>query len=282
MDKISEKEVIEEIKSVSQSIGAKVLTQKQFFSNSKITISDVLRYFPKWSDACKAAGVDYDRSRDKIPEEYLLKDWGRVARMKKDTPTLNVYKVKGKFSRNAFNRFGSWADVPGAFSKFFAGSDEWEDVLAILQIASPKTKRKKATHESRINQKGVTSRWPGKFDGRPTYGDPIDFRGLRHAPVNEQGVVFLFGMLARELGYLVEQIQSGFPDCRAKTQTSRGKWQDVSIEFEHLSKNFTEHPGHDPNKCDVIVCWIHNWQECPEHIKVEELSKLIKTLPKDE
>ena len=99
--------------------------------------------------------------------------------------------MKSRFSRNAFNRFGSWDDVPRAFSKFFVGSDEWKDVLAISQTASPKTKRTKATHESRINQKSVTSRWPGKLDGRPTYGDPIDFRGLRHAPVNEQGVTLV-------------------------------------------------------------------------------------------
>ena len=92
MSRVSEKEVIEEIKSVSQSIGAKVLTQKQFFSKSKITISDVLRYFSKWSDACKAAGVNYDRSRDKVPDEDLLKDWGRVARMIRDTPTSTYTK----------------------------------------------------------------------------------------------------------------------------------------------------------------------------------------------
>jgi hypothetical protein len=36
--------------------------------------------------------------------------------------------------------------------------------------------------------------------GRPTYGQPLDFRGLRHEPVNEQGVVLLFGLVAKELG----------------------------------------------------------------------------------
>jgi hypothetical protein len=32
------------------------------------------------------------------------------------------------------------------------------------------------------------------------YGDFIHFRGLVHAPINEQGVIFLFGMICRELG----------------------------------------------------------------------------------
>jgi len=74
MSRVSEKEVIGESSLCRSQSVPKVLTQKQFFSKSKITISDVLRYFSKWSDACKAAGVNYDRSRDKVPDEDLLKD----------------------------------------------------------------------------------------------------------------------------------------------------------------------------------------------------------------
>ena len=116
-----------------------------------------------------------------------------------------------------------------------------------------------------------------KLNNRPIYGAPIDFRGLRHEPVNEQGVVFLFGMVARELGYLVEAIQGGFPDCEAKRQISRNQWQTVQIEFEYESKNFVDH-GHDPQKCDVIVCWLHNWPECPEGLEVLALSEVVKKL----
>jgi hypothetical protein len=97
--------------------------------------------------------------------------------------------------------------------------------------------------------------------------------------VNEQGVVFLFGVVARELGYLVEAVQSGFPDCEAKRQVAAGKWQRVRIEFEYDSRNFLEH-GHDVGGCDVIVCWTHGWSECP--IEVVELRTVIASLPKDE
>jgi len=38
--------------------------------------------------------------------------------------------------------------------------------------------------------------------------------GLRHEPVNEQGVVLLFGMVAKQLGFLVEAVQKGFPTAR--------------------------------------------------------------------
>ena len=123
-------------------------------------------------------------------------------------------------------------------------------------------------------------RYP-KLDHRPTYGNPIDFRGLCHEPVNEEGVVFLFGMVARELGYLVEVLQAGYPDCEAKRQVETGKWQRVRIEFEYESRNFRDH-GHSPDGCDIIVCWRHNWQECPANLEVVELKSVIQTLASDE
>ena len=50
----------------------------------------------------------------------------------------------------------------------------------------------------------------------PTYGASLNFRGLQHAPINEQGVVFLFGMVCHELGFVVESVRTGSPDCEAK------------------------------------------------------------------
>lgn len=120
-----------------------------------------------------------------------------------------------------------------------------------------------------------------KLTDRATYGNPIDFRGLRHEPVNEQEVVFLFGMVARELGYMVEALQAGFPDCEAKRQVGPNKWQRVRIEFEFESKSFRDH-GHPADGCDVIVCWRHNWPECPPHIQVVPLETLIQSLAKTE
>ena len=105
----------------------------------------------------------------------------------------------------------------------------------------------------------------------------MDFRGLRHEPVNEQGVVLLFGMLAQELGFLVEAVQAGFPDCEAKRQIGPERWQRVSIEFEFESKNYRGH-RHPLHGCDVIVCWRHNWPDCPKHMEVVELCSVVQSL----
>ena len=97
---------------------------------------------------------------------------------------------------------------------------------------------------------------------RALLGEPLNFRGLQHAPINEQGVVFLFGMVCRELGYLVEAVQTGFPDCEGKRKVDTHTWERVRIEFEFKSSNFLKHT-HDPNSCDLIICWEHDWLNSP-------------------
>ena len=42
-----------------------------------------------------------------------------------------------------------------------------------------------------------------KLNDKPILGEKINFRGLVHAPVNELGVVYLFGMISEELGFEV-------------------------------------------------------------------------------
>lgn len=118
----------------------------------------------------------------------------------------------------------------------------------------------------------LTSR--GLDKDRAVMGPPLDWLPMTNAPMNELGVVFLFGMVAAGLGFQVEALQGKFPDCEAKREVAKGKWQRSRIEFEYESKNFHLH-GHDPKGCDVIVCWRHNWKGCPEELEVIELCRLI-------
>jgi hypothetical protein len=56
-----------------------------------------------------------------------------------------------------------------------------------------------------------------------------------------------------------------------------GRWQDVRIEFEYESRHFRSH-RHDPRRCDIIVCWRHNWRDCPPGLQVLELSAVVRAL----
>ncbi len=259
------------------------LSRRQFLSHSGMTEYRVLKHFESWTAALDAAGVQADRSNVKREDRELLEDWGKMVRENREIPTRSFYRRNGRFGVNTFCRFGPWSSIPEAFREFASDRPEWADVIPLLPCArrsdtvSPRgaalplpTADKQASASS-----GAPSH--AKLVDRPTYGNPIDFRGLRHEPTNENGVIFLFGMVAKELGYYVEGVQAGFPDCEAKRQVGRRKWQRVRIEFEFESRSFRDH-GHPASGCDMIVCWLHNWPDCP--LEVLELRQVIEQLPR--
>lgn len=96
---------------------------------------------------------------------------------------------------------------------------------------------------------------------RSIVGDLINFRGFVYGPANEMGVVALFAKLSEEMGFIIEEVRAEFPDCIARRQVDKG-WERVAIEFELKSSRFQQH-GHDPDACDLIVCWEHDWEACP-------------------
>lgn len=117
------------------------------------------------------------------------------------------------------------------------------------------------------------TRKAGKGESR--VGELIKFRGLVYAPINEQGVIFVFSKIIEDLNMYIEEIKTGFPDAVGRRFNGKG-WIRENIEFEFKSSHFREH-GHNPKECDIIVCWEHDWKECP--IEVIELKSLIKKLP---
>ncbi|MBN8597433.1 MAG: hypothetical protein J0L78_07135 [Planctomycetes bacterium] len=108
-----------------------------------------------------------------------------------------------------------------------------------------------------------------KTKREPVYGARLEGCDMVHAPTNEQGVVLLFGMLARKLGFLIEMVQTGYPDCEAKRMGADGKLRKVRIEFEFLSSRF----DHNPDECDLIVCWEDDAN--PTELEVLELKRHV-------
>jgi hypothetical protein len=253
----------------------------EFAAHAEISRYSLFRLFPKWNEAVRAAGLKPNRLYRRPEDSELLKDWGEVVRKKRAMPSRWAYRLAGKYyPLTHAKRFGGWESVPQAFRNFAKGKREWADVLALLP--DPAAKRERGWP----NQDAATSKTRGQaqqapLKDRPTYGNLMHLHNFRHEPVNEQGVVLLFGMLAKELGYVIEAVQKGFPDCEAKRQIGPERWQRVNIEFEFESKNFHQH-GHPVTGCDVIVCWRHNWEQCPKHIEIVELSSVIKSLASSE
>ena len=179
-----------------------------------------------------------------------------------------------KYSVDVYRRhFGKWNDVLLAFEAWLKESGE--DFPFLDQLPREPDFHRAEENVLTDGKKAKPASWDSL--GTMTYGSFLNFRGLQHAPVNEQGVVFLFGMVCRDLGFVVEAVRTGYPDCEAKRRVNpkRDEWERVRVEFEYCSSYFQDH-GHDLTGCDVIVCWEHDWPGCP--LEVIELKTAIQPL----
>lgn len=86
--------------------------------------------------------------------------------------------------------------------------------------------------------------------------------------VSENMVIFLFGTIFKHLNIediMIKDEKKGELDAWAELKND-----EIVIEFQVRSRDFLK-DKHNPNKCDLIVCWKHNWKECPDNIDVIEL-----------
>ena len=201
------------------------------------------------------------------PDESVLRDFDRVLLAALPAPVVGMRRVTVEVAQMVVNTL--------------MGGNQ-QSAISIQPRANPFTTEvteehggedsRELTRNTRMRAGKIAPR--GVKKDRPVMGEPFDRSPMTNAPVNELGVMVLFGMVAARLGLQVESVQGKFPDCLAKRQVAPGKWQHLRIEFEYESKNFRLH-GHDPKGCDMIVCWRHNWKDCPAEIEVVELCRLF-------
>jgi hypothetical protein len=251
-----------------------------------VPVKHVYNRLGSLSKALRAAGLEGIGPGYSPAEETVLRDWASVARKLKKLPSILEYERAGRFSGKPFQRlYGSWSGTAEGFCKF-AGKPgrrgQWHDVLEMIVDAKSRSATAASRTAAGTNATGGPATqekdhgWKKRFRkggilrDRPVYGPPLLWPELAYAPVNELGVVFVFGMMARRLRFVVHRLQAGFPDCIAMREVAPGVWQRVRIEFEFESRNFKKHK-HRRDKCDVIVCWKHNWKDCP--LDVVELGR---------
>ncbi|HKD83082.1 MAG TPA: hypothetical protein VKH81_25560 [Candidatus Angelobacter sp.] len=228
---------------------------------------DIRRHFGTLERLRRECKLERAPRQKRLDMERLFHDWGRVAREVKRLPTMQDYERLGEYSiRPYVERFGRWMNVPAGMKRYAEEHGFGEDWLDVLVQIKHKSEGRLAGPMTFAGQYART------VPGHGTYGVPILCGALVFAPTTENGVLFLFGAIADKLGFLVLRVQSEFPDIEALRMVGKDKLQRVRIEVEQESKNFLKH-GHDPNGCDLIVCWEDNWPEAP--VEVVELSKAI-------
>lgn len=234
--------------------------------NTNITRHDMIRYFGSYGETLQVCGLKRTGSGIKADTKDLLMDWVKIVREHKRIPRLHEYERCGLYSQVPFRkRFGIWCNVPRAVKRYALENgllDEWKDVIELID-SRPKSKKDMKPEIWGQPKSKILS-------DRPVYGRLLRPCPLICAPVNEAGVIFLFGALAERLGFQLLRIQAGFPDAEGLRTMSENRLQRVKIEFEFESRNFLYH-GHDSTLCDLIICWEDNWPESP--LEVIELRK---------
>ncbi|MGD9719760.1 MAG: homing endonuclease associated repeat-containing protein [Pirellulales bacterium] len=252
------------------------LSLSEFRRASGISEYFIYRLFPDggWSEIRQLAQIErHPKDKDSLSDEALLAELHRVATEFGKIPSWHKFAALSQVSPGTLKkRFSGRAGSLKAYREWLERNAPDSPILASFgETAVRESHRPPST----TPESARPSNWT-KLDGIE-YGAPINFRGLRHAPINEQGVVYLFGIVSHELGLIVEAVQAGYPDCEAKrcVNAKDNRWQRVRIEFEFRSRNFVDH-GHNPAGADLIVCWEHNWPECP--LEVIELRTVIERL----
>jgi len=289
---LTREEIIALVRKVAEELGHRP-NVFEFWQMAKAKKEHIRRLFGSYRELVEEAGFEATGPGYYITTDQLMEDWAAVARKLGKAPTVMQYNKTGKYSHRAFRvRWESWHDVPGAVLEWATAKwpdRQWDDVVKIARkyveerrAAGPR--KKKYNQLTSTPEGGLTSTDAGlpstahgeltstrKKNAGVLYGRPIMMEELATAPTNEAGVLFLFGALAKKLGFMILHVQTEFPDIEALRCVGE-KWKRVRIELEYESKNFLLH-RHDANGCELIVCWVNNWPTAP--VEVIELSKIV-------
>ncbi len=279
---MSKKQIIATLRKYANQLG-RTPRAAEFHRHARLSPREMQRHFGTFSRLLKASGIERRGPGVPIGLEELFLDWARVARKLGKIPAKTDYAAYGTHSIRPFlRRYGAWSNVPRGLREFAVRQkleQDWQDVLNIIgdylkDRASGRTFRK-----GRHCGRPIVGRYPGRgIDARPIYGRPM-LGTLSFTPTNEQGVIFLFGAVGGDLGFFITRIQTEFPDLEALREVGPNQCQRVHLEAEYESRNFLTHM-HPLDGCDGIVCWIHNWPECP--LEVIELKSVVEKLAKSQ
>jgi hypothetical protein len=264
-------EIIAGIKDCAAKLGHPP-TRREVSVAHGIQAQDYQRMFGSYTRALKAAGLEGGGSGHVRQLNELFEEWATIVREVGQVPSLGEYRFRSKYSVGPLRkRFGGWMHVTKGLLQYAAENkleERWGDVLDIARRYKPHLK----SLRSNAMESSMSTSSARVLKDRPISGAPFAVLPMVFTPVNEMGVVYLFGTMATRLGFMLTYIGTQYPDAEAYREVAPGRWQLERVEFEMYSRNFLLH-GHDPKDCDLIVCWEHNWEECP--VEVLELKKAL-------
>jgi hypothetical protein len=259
----------EQIRKAFKSLQVGELGFDTFSKLTKISSRTIRKYYDNWSDACKANGLKSGIVQDAVPMETLANSFLSVVSADGEIPSIHRLI---RLTKHGYH----------VFSKKHGGYDNFKlkaikHLIATGSIKDSKTLELLQTELKRIESKSFSKPQDKKI--RPhEHGQMLGFRAFAHVPTYENEVVQMFGAIASEIGFEIISSRPGFPDCKANRKiegSARNRYKECLIEFELRSSDFKTHK-HPVDGCDLIVCWEHDWKDCP--LEVLELKKAIQPL----
>ena len=193
----SKESIISTLQSLAADLGKTVLTTSDV--QRVLPQSSVRNYFSSLRKAVEAAGLEMTDNQDHLDsvrrilsDDELFKSIQTVERKLGREPKAYEYIADGAYSSTPFkDRFGAkWSDTLAYYRKWKADHTAASlDVSITSDSDGAESPTNPPVPAARVNLRPqqLSSAVPIQF-----YGEPFDFRGLRHAPINEQGVVYLF------------------------------------------------------------------------------------------
>ena len=259
----------EQIREAFKALHVDELGFDTFNKHTKISARIVRNHYDNWSDACKANGLKSGTVQDTVPIETLANDFLSVVLDDGAIPSLHRLIRLAKRGERVFSK------KHGGYDSFKRKAIEY--LFTASLVKNSETLEMLQTELRSLQAKSI-SEPPIKAIRPHEHGRMLGFRAFAYAPTYENEVVAMFGAIAHEIGFEIVSNRSEFPDCKANRRvegSARERYRECMIEFELRSSHFKAHK-HPVSGCDLIVCWEHDWKDCP--LEVLELKTKIEKM----
>jgi len=99
-------EVLNAIREAAKTLG-RAPSRAEFKSLSGMSEYQVLKHFPSWREAVRAAGLEPHSTNMPLDPGVLLEDWGQFVRRVRRIPTRDQYRREGRLIARGFLRRNS-------------------------------------------------------------------------------------------------------------------------------------------------------------------------------
>ncbi len=306
VEEVKDKDLLKDLLRIEEEFG-ETPTYALIEKNGKFSKEDYEERWRTLSDALNLAKSKYEQKSTPSPDKTIVMDEGPIEIVSPDK-TIMVTKKKDSKKKSKINfeetlisikkdEMGLEKSESGEFSDNF-GND---NILTIDEIENKdKGRKSKEKSEPRFDytpddsggienlmamdvQKKKKKKIipetikPAVVKSEKGKGEPLNFRGIKFAPVDTRGVIFVFGLVCEELNFIVESFgldRYCFSGKRNQSSEEE-KWESVKIGFALNSLDLQKNERLTKS-CELLVCWENGWKDCP--VEVLELSTTLMRL----